>query len=67
VFRLRSFVICTRDRLEPRDRPMRRTCVDDEQQRLKQDLLVTEQFPPLTLEAAIAIDSAERADCPREN
>lgn len=32
----------------------------DEIQRLKEDLMVTEQLPPLTLPAAIAIDSAER-------
>jgi hypothetical protein len=34
----------------------------DEIQRLRQDLLVTEQLPPLTLGAAMAIDSAERGD-----
>ncbi len=34
----------------------------DEIQRLKQDLLITEQLPPLTLRAAIAVDSAERGD-----
>lgn len=34
----------------------------DEIQRLKQDLLVTEQLPPLTLAAAAAIDSAGRGD-----